>query len=135
MQASSRTQVSRKRSWNGGISLQYSSNSGELENGESTAGSSVSYSVSLSYNERDLFNVRNLDFISELRFLSSEFRNDDMFDQATETLDERDSNYWRNRLRYRVGQLELQLNADLREVNGTQRSQVLLLIRRYYGAV
>jgi hypothetical protein len=135
LQASSRMQVSRKRSWNGGIGLQYSSNTNELEDGLSTSGSSVSYSANLSYNERDLFNVPNLEFMSELRFLSSEFRNDDIFDQATETLDERDSNFWRNRLRYRVGQLELQLNADVREVNGTGRSQVLLLIRRYYGAV
>ena len=98
------------------------------------ASSSVSYSVSLSYREQDLFNRANLDFESELRLLSSEFRNDDPFDQATEILDERDSNAWRNSLSYRVGQLHMSLNADLSAVNDRMRSRFYFLIRRYYGS-
>ena len=134
LQASSRTQMSRKRSWNGSLTLQYSSNSSDMADGMSMASSSVSYSVSLSYREQDLFNRANLDFESELRLLSSEFRNDDPFDQATEILDERDSNAWRNSLSYRVGQLHMSLNADLSAVNDRMRSRFYFLIRRYYGS-
>lgn len=132
-QAASRMQVSRKRSWNGSVQVQYSSNSREDEQEERMAGSSVSYGASLSYNERDLFNVRNLDFMSELRLLSSEFRNDDMFDRATEILDQRDSNFWRNILTYRIGMLQMQLNANVRESNGRRNHTVYFIIRRYYG--
>ena len=133
LQAASRMQVTRKRSFSGSVNVQYSSNSSESEDQERMAGSAVSYGANLSYNERDLFGVRNLDFLSELRLLSSEFRNDDMFDEATLVLDERDTNFWRNRLMYRVGLLQLQLTLNTSELNGTRSSTIYLNIRRYYG--
>jgi hypothetical protein len=133
LQAASRMQVTRKRSWSGSVNVQYSSNSRESEDLERMAGSAVSYGANFSYNERDLFGVRNLDFLSELRLLSSEFRNDDMFDEATLVLDDRDTNFWRNRLMYRVGLLQFQLTVNTSELNGTRNSTIFLNIRRYYG--
>ena len=133
LQAASRMQVSRKRSLNGGLHVQYSSNSRTDEEDQSMAGSAVSYGANLSYNERDIFSVRNLDFLSELRWFSSEFRNDDMFDRATEILDQRESNFWRNSLYYRVGLLQLQLNANIRESNGSRHHTIYFIVRRYYG--
>lgn len=132
-QASSRMRVNRKRSLNGGLSVQYNSNSAEMPDGEMRDGRSMSYSVSFSYNERDLFNIRRLDFLSELRLLSSDFMSEDTLDQRMGLDDDRQSNFWRNRLTYRVGRLEMRLNADLRDVDGNRRGQILFLVRRYYG--
>ena len=76
-----------------------------------------------------------LNFLSEVRLLSSDFRSNDILDQGIETDPDRDDKSWRNRLEYRVGKLELQLLADVREINNSWMSQVLFTVRRYYGAM
>jgi hypothetical protein len=135
LQGSVRMQVSRKRSWNGGITLQYNSNSTTMWDEEERDDSSYTYSANLSYMEFDLFKVRRLNFLSELRLLSSDFRSDDLLDQGIGVDPDRDDKSWRNRLDYRVGRLELQLLADVREINNRWMSQVFFTVRRYYGAI
>lgn len=135
LQASSRMQVNRYRSLNGGITLQYNKSSGTMWNDLALDNSSFTYSANLSYVERDLFKVTRLNFLSELRLLSSNFRSNDILDQGIEGDPDRDDKSWRNRLDYRVGLLEFQLLAEVREINNTWMSQVFLSIRRRYGAV
>jgi hypothetical protein len=135
LQGSVRMQVSRKRSWNGGLTLQYNNNSTKMWDEEERDNSSHTYSVNLSYMEFDLFKVRRLNFLSELRLLSSDFRSDDLLDQSIGVDPDRDDKSWRNRLDYRVGRLELQLLADVREINNRWTSQVFFTVRRYYGAI
>jgi hypothetical protein len=133
LQASTRMQVNRKRSWNGGLSLQYNRNDAKMLDGTMSENSSFSYSIAFSYTESDLFRVRNLDFQSEFRLLSTNFLSEEPLDQGFEVDRDYDSNYWRNRLRYRLGRLEFQMNADVGEVQGRRRAQLLFLVRRNYG--
>jgi hypothetical protein len=135
LQLSTRMQVNRRRSLNGGLTLQYNTNSMKLLNSDEQENSSSTYSANLTYIERDLFKVPRLNFLSELRLLSSDFRSNDILDQGIETDPDRDDKSWRNRLDYRVGKLELQLLADVREINNSWMSQVLFTVRRYYGAM
>ena len=134
LQASSRMRVSRKRSLDGGLSLQYTTNSQTLMDGNRNVGSALSYSANLRYNEQDLFSVNDLDFVSELRLLSSEFQTEDIFDRGLDTTNERDTNYWKNLLTYRIAQLELRLEATVREFDDRRRSRIMFLVRRYYGS-
>jgi hypothetical protein len=135
LQGSARMQLSRKRSWNGGVTLQYNNNSTSMLNEEERDDSAFTYSVNLSYVERDLFKVPRLNFLSELRLLSSDFRSDDILDQGIGVDPDRDDKSWRNRLDYRVGRLELQLLADVRDINNRWMSQVFFTVRRYYGDI
>ncbi len=139
LQASSRMQLNRTRSLNGGFSLQYSnSESPMVFNGDPTATiimdrDSFTYSVNLSYVDRELFNVRNLNFLSELRYLSAEFREDDSFDRDDLFDPNRSDSSWRNELTYRIGLLELRLLGEVRDINGRWNSQAFFSVRRYYG--
>lgn len=135
LQGSVRMQVSRKRSWNGGVTLQYNSNSAQMPDEGERDNSAFTYSVNLSFLERDLFKVQELNFLSELRLLSSDFRSNDILDQGIGVDPDRDDASWRNRLDYRIGRLELQLLADVREINNRWMSQVFFTVRRYYGGV
>jgi hypothetical protein len=135
LQGSSRMQVSRNRSCNGGVTLQYNNRSAEMWDEEKRDDSSFTYSVNLSYIERDLFKVPNLNFFSEMRLLSSDFRSSDILDQGIGVDPDRDDKSWRNRLDYRIGRLELQLLADVREINNRWASQVFFSVRRYYGSI
>ena len=102
-------------------------------NEEERDDTAFTYSVNLSYVERDLFKVPRLNFLSELRLLSSDFRSNDILDQEIGVDPDRDDKSWRNRLDYRVGRLELQLLADVRDINNRWMSQVFFTVRRYYG--
>jgi hypothetical protein len=133
LQGSSRMQVNRNRSLNGGITVQYNSTTATMWDDWERDNSSVTYSANFSYVERDLFKVPRLNFISELRLLSSDFRSNDILDQGIVVDPDRDDASWRNRLDYRVGLLELQLLAEVREINNSWMSQVFLSIRRHYG--
>ena len=126
-------QVNRNRSLNGGITVQYNSTTATMWDDWERDNSSVTYSANFSYVERDLFKVPRLNFISELRLLSSDFRSNDILDQGIVVDPDRDDASWRNRLDYRVGLLELQLLAEVREINNSWMSQVFLSIRRHYG--
>jgi len=136
LQAASRMQINRHRSLNGGVTLQYNNTSTtDMWNQEDRNRKSYTYSLDLSYMERDLFKVKNLNFLSELRLLSSDFRSDDIFDQGLETDPDRDDGVWRNELDYRIGLLEFRLLADVREANNRWMSQIFFTVRRYYGTL
>jgi len=94
---------------------------------------SISYSANLMYRHANLFDVSNLNFTSELRLLSTDFRTDDPLDEGLGMESERSDTVWRNRLLYRIGLLELDLHASLREVNDSLTTRILLKVRRYYG--
>lgn len=137
LQGSSRMQISRQRSLNGGFSVQYSNSAMPLVmNGSQEMmmdRGSFTYSVTLTYTDRQLFDVNNLSFLTQLRYLSSEFRSDDVFD-VEDTFDPRRSDSsWRNELNYRIGLLEFRLLAEIRDLNGQWVSQAFFGVRRYYG--
>ncbi len=139
LQASSRMQINRMRSLNGGFSLQYSNSSAPMMmNGDPDTMSmadtgSFTYSVNLSYIDRELFDVRNLVFLSELRYFSAQFRDDDVFGREDQFDPTRSDSSWRNELTYRIGLLELRLLAEMRDVNGRWIGQAFFSVRRYYG--
>jgi hypothetical protein len=139
LQASSRMQLNRSRSLNGGFSVQYSnSETPMMLNGDATTlamsdRDSFTYSVNLSYVDRELFSVKNLNFLSELRYLSAQFRDDDPFAQEDIFDPNRSDSSWRNELTYRIGLLELRLLAEVRDINGRWNSQAFFSVRRYYG--
>jgi len=135
LQASMRTQVTRTRSWNGSLTLQAGRNSQSEPGVTERENSSISYSANLNFSQRDLFDVPMLNFMSELRWLSTDFQSDDPFDRTIGQDPKRDDRIWRNRLDYRIGRLELRLNADIRQINSAWMSQVFLQVRRYYGAL
>ena len=142
LQVSSRMQIDNTRSLNGSISLQYTDSTAEMMmmNGDTSIfamsdRSSFSYSAILSYSDAELFNVRNLYFLSQLRYLSSDFKSDDVFDNNERLFDpNRTDSSWRNELTYRIGLLELRLLAEVRDINGRWNSQAFFSVRRYYGA-
>lgn len=139
LQASSRMQLNRTRSLNGGFSVQFSNSATPMAmNGDPDASlmfdrGSFTYSVNLSYVDRELFKVRNLNFLSELRYLSAQFRDDDPFERDDPFDPNRVDSSWRNELTYRVGLLELRLLAEVRDINGRWNSQTFFSVRRYYG--
>lgn len=139
LQGSSRMQMNRTRSLNGGFSLQFSnSETPMLFNGDPLATSmldtgSFTYSVNLSYVDRELFNVRSLNFVSELRYFSAQFRDDDVFGREDQFDPSRNDSSWRNELTYRIGLLELRLLAEVRDIDGRWNSQAFFSVRRYYG--
>jgi hypothetical protein len=132
-------QLTRTRSLNGGFSVQYSNSTmpmmmnGEMNDAFMMDNGSFTYSVNLSYADRELFGVRNLNFLSDLRYLSSEFRNDDPFEEENPFDANRSDSSWRNELNYRVGLLELRLVAEMRDINGRWTGQGYFSVRRYYG--
>lgn len=87
----------------------------------------------MSYRHTDLWNVKNLLYTSDLRWLSDDLRSDDPFDPDFDIDRERWSSSWRNRLDYRIGLLHLRADANLRDVDGTWSASVYLTIRRYFG--
>ena len=79
LQASSRMQLTRTRSLNGGLTLQYSNSSMEMRHDDMRSSSAFTYGIDLSYIERDLFGIRQLNFLSELRLLSRDLQSTDVF--------------------------------------------------------
>ena len=132
LQASRRTQVDRRKSWDGSITVQYSHNLRD-DPFFGADNESVSYSADIGYSHQDLFNIRMLNFRSRLRLLSNDFQSDDPFDRRIGEVVDRDEVVWRNRLEYRIGRLELRLLADLREVSDQWMSRFFFQVRRYYG--
>jgi hypothetical protein len=60
---------------------------------------------------------------------------DDPLDDELGVESKQEDMVWRNRLIYRLGLLELDLHANLREVNDALSTQLFLKIRRYYGSL
>ena len=139
LQASSRMQLSRTRSLNGGFSFQFSTGSTPMmidpvtEDTRMIDNGSYTYSVNLAYADREFLGVDNLVFLSELRYLSAEFRDDDPFRRDDEFDPSRSDRNWRNELTYRIGLLELRALAEIRDINGRWTSQAFFSVRRYYG--
>lgn len=139
LQASSRMQLSRTRSVNGGFSIQFSNSNtpmmmgGDMADAPMMDRDSFTYSVNLSYADRELFGVNQLNFLSDLRYLSAEFRDDDPFGREDEFDPSRSDSSWRNELTYRIGLLELRALAEVRDINGRWNSQAFFSVRRYYG--
>ena len=133
LQYSMRGRLGRNRSWNADASVQYSQRGQEKPRTGAFDSNSMSYSVSMTYRHSDLWNVKNLLFTSDLRWLSDDLRTDDPFDQDFDLDQERWNSSWRNRLDYRVGLLRLRADANLRDVNGNLSASVYLTIRRYFG--
>ena len=140
LQASSRMQLSRTRSLNGGFSFQFSTGSTPMmidpvtEDTRMIDNGSYTYSVNLAYADREFLGVDNLVFLSELRYLSAEFRDDDPFRRDDEFDPSRSDRNWRNELTYRIGLLELRALAEIRDIDGRWSSQAFFMVRRYYGA-
>ena len=133
-QASSQMRFSRTRSINGGFSVQYNNSVADMAMAEDMDNSAFTYSVDLTYIERDLFNVERLNFLSELRLLSRELRRNDIFEDEIGVDAERSDQVWRNELDYTIGKLEFRLLADIREIDNRWMSQVFFRVRRFYGA-
>jgi hypothetical protein len=133
LQASARMQVNRKRSWNGSITVQYNNSTATMPHADDMDNTSVTYSADIRFMERDLFDVERLDFESELRLMSANFRSNDPIDEGIAPDRDRDDSLWRNELNYRVGLLELRLLAELRQIESRWSSQVYFQVRRYYG--
>jgi hypothetical protein len=136
LQYSATTQVNRKRSWSGGVSIQYSNTSTDMLNHMERRNQNVTYGADLNYTERDLFGVTQLNFFSDLRLLSSNLVNEEMRpDFEMETTTDRENMGWRNELTYRIGLLEFRLLASAFVVDDDWRSQYFFGVRRYYGNI
>ena len=133
LQVSLRRQISRDRSWNGNITLQYGRREQYKPIETTSAGASFSYSVNLSYRHANLFDVSLLNFTSDFRLLSTDLQTDDPFDLGLDLDTERIMSTWRNRLEYRVGLLHLRADADLREIDGDWNTSIRISARRYFG--
>ena len=126
-------QVSRNRSWNANASIQYGRRVQDKPIAQAMESASLSYSVTMSYRHADLFDMNNLTFTSDLRWLSEDFRTEDPFDPDYMLETERLNSSWRNRLEYRIGLLQMRGDVDLREVDSMWSLSVLLTVRRYFG--
>lgn len=131
LQASRRWQTSHVSSWSGNVTLQWTFSSAVMDWGQQ-GNDDASYSVDVNYTRHTLFEVPNLSFISELRFFSSDFRSEDDLQMTSDIRLLQENRFWRNRLEYRIGKLELNLHADVLENNGTTRGLLMLQARRYF---
>lgn len=125
-------QVSRNRSWNVNASVQYGRREQEASIVQAIESTSLSYSIAMNYRHAELFDVNNLTFTSDLRWISEDVRTEDPFDPDFELETDRLNSSWRNRLEYRIGLLRLRADADVREVDGMWSTSLLLQIRRYF---
>jgi len=135
LQASTMAQAGRLRAWHGSITLQLGRSDLPSADMPSMRRESVSYSADLMYRHGDVFNVPALNFSSELRLLSEDFIADDPLQAEFGIESERMDKLWRNRISYRIGLLEFDLDATLREINDALNTRVFFKVRRYYGSV
>jgi hypothetical protein len=131
LQASRRWQTSHLSSWTGNLTLQWTFSSAVMDWGQQGS-DDASYSIDLNYNRMTVFGLPNLNFISELRYFSSDFRSEDDLTMTADTRLLKEDRVWRNRLEYRIGKLELKLHADLLDNNGSTRGLLLFQARRYF---
>ncbi len=125
-QASLNHSVSRDVSWDANANFQVSR---PLD--DEIDAVDMNSSLNFSYKHRRLFGVRQLSFDSELRYLTNSLLNI----VRSEGLDvqERDESFWRNKLNYVVGRLQIRLNADMTQSNGQISSSLFLQVRRNFG--
>lgn len=133
LQLSLRGRPDSDRQWTGNVSLQYGRNRLQKPLQQAGDSESLGYSVNLDYRHANLWDVSNLDFTSEFRFLSSDLQTDDPLDLDIGFDSETRLSYWRNRLRYTIGLLRLQGIATIREVDGDLVAGITLTVRRYFG--
>jgi hypothetical protein len=72
----------------------------------------------MNYRHAELFDVNNLTFTSDLRWISEDVRTEDPFDPDFELETDRLNSSW--------------ADADVREVDGMWSTSLLLQIRRYF---
>lgn len=102
---SGRTALDRHRSLQGNLMAQAVRQSDEIEQDLF-----VTASGSAAYNHRNLFDIENLSYLSELRLNIIDI--DELFGAGTEDLSgDMFRNDWRNVVRYRIGQLSAQFEA------------------------
>ena len=125
--------IDRNRSWNLNLNAQYGFREQDkpLEMAEKSRSSS--YSASMLYRHSDLFEVPLLDFTSDLRIQSDDYRSDDPFDIMPGLENDRVSSSWRNQLDYRLGLLQMRASVDLYDSNGTWNTVLNFVVRRYFG--
>ena len=92
-------QVSRNRSWNVNASVQYGRREQEASIVQAIESTSLSYSIAMNYRHAELFDVNNLTFTSDLRWISEDVRTEDPFDPDFELETDRLNSSWRNRTR------------------------------------
>jgi len=85
------------------------------------------------YRHAELFEVPFLDFTSDLRFQSDDFRSDDPFELYPTIEQERIGSTWRNQLDYRLGLLQMRAKMDVYDSNGQWRTAFSFTVRRYFG--
>lgn len=139
LQGSIRMRMNRTRSLNGGFTLQFSDASKpmmmdpEANIMQEIDTNSFTFGASLSYFDRELFHVPRLTFLSELRYYSAQYRDDDEFGREDQFDPQRSDSRWRNELTYTVGLLEFRLQAAMNEFEGNWTRYVFFSVRRYYG--
>ena len=123
----------RERAWNGNVTMQYGRtlrNNGTIDSADT---GTVSYSANLGYRHVNLFDISHLNFTSQLRMLSSEFRSEDPFEPDISTDRSRLDSSWRNQLDYSIGLLQIRADADLRDIDGHLTAFFSLRVRRFFG--
>jgi len=134
LQLSRNRQTGRNRSWGGNLTMQYGRTVLDSPDANRKENKTVSYSGNLHYMQRDLFDISDLTFTSELRLLSSEFvRVEEMDDGGLVPVRERTDLEWRNWLDYRVGKLQIRLTANMSKTRDVHNFLIFLRIRRLYG--
>lgn len=125
--------IDRYRSWNVNLMAQF----GRREQDEpimmAGRSRSSSYRVDMYYRHAELFEVPFLDFTSDLRFQSDDFRSDDPFELYPAIEQERIGSTWRNQLDYRLGLLQMRAKMDVYDSNGQWRTAFSFTVRRYFG--
>ena len=125
--------IDRYRSWNLNLNAQFGYR--EQTKPVDLAGETrtASYSASMLYRHADLFEVPLLDFTSDLRIQSDDYRSDDPFDFMQGIATDQIASSWRNQLDYRLGLLQMRASIDLYDANGTWNTAFNLTVRRYFG--
>ncbi|RMD61804.1 MAG: hypothetical protein D6826_08975 [Alphaproteobacteria bacterium] len=129
-QLSRQTLIDVRRSWTASLSLQASR--------QRTAGASnftTSADGTVTYQERDLFLVENLSYLSELRL--SAVGLEDVLSDGGDTVDTSNQfrSDWRNILEYRIGRLVTSLEATVFQNREQFGNLIMLRIRRDFSGM
>jgi len=133
LQYSLQGRITRDRSWNVDATVQYGLQAESTFQDMDSTSKSLSYRVGATYSHANLFDISFLNFSSDFEFQSEDFQADDPFDPDFDVNRQRVSSSWWNRLDYRLGQLQLQGDLGLNEVEGKWFASFRFTVRRYFG--
>jgi hypothetical protein len=130
LQASRTRQLNRVSSWSGNLTVQATRTSTDIQDNDWQ----TIANIDLNYQHQRVFDIPRLRFISEYRFLSEQFNE---FNNGinNDILEERDTHFWKNRLEYYIGRLELSLHANLTEREGVRDTLIMFMLRRNFGGM